>query len=102
MTLSDSPFVPLYERSFRVFSGWICNIRKALIPGCITSCSRLSRALLDPSCETRWVEKGNRNASFPLPLFGKGGYGGISEAVENPPKSPFSKGDFKAPTVKDK
>jgi hypothetical protein len=35
------------------------------------------------------------------PPFTKGGSGGISEAVENPPKSPFKKGDFKASTLKD-
>ena len=33
-----------------------------------------------------------------MPPFGKGGSGGISEAVENPPKSPFKKGDFKEST----
>ena len=71
------------------------------MPGSITSFSRLINELLDTRREARWVEKGNRNASFPVPPFGKGGYGGISEAVENPPKSPFSKGDFKVPAPKD-
>ena len=36
------------------------------------------------------------------PPLAKGGSGGISEAVENPPNSPFKKGDFKASTLKDK
>ena len=72
------------------------------MPGSITSFSRLLNELLDTRREARWVEKGNRNASFPLPPSGKGGYGEISEAVENPPKSPFTKGDFKESTLKDK
>ena len=58
------------------------------MPGSITSFSRLLNELLDTRREARWVEKGNRNAFFPVPPFGKGGYGGISEAVENPPKQP--------------
>ena len=43
------------------------------MPGSITSFSRLLNELLDTRREARWVEKGNRNASFPLPPFGKGG-----------------------------
>ncbi len=72
------------------------------MPGSIASYSRLSNELLDTRRKTRWVEGGNRDAPFPLPPFGKGGSGGISKAVENPPKSPFKKGDFKASTLKDK
>jgi len=72
------------------------------MPGSIASYGCLSNELLDTPRETRWVEGGNRNAPFPLPPFGKGGSGGISEAIENPPKSPFTKGDFKASILKDK
>ena len=68
------------------------------MPGSIASCSRLSNELLHIGHETRWVERSNRNPPFPVPPFGKGGSGGISEAVENPPKSPFKKGDFKEST----
>ena len=68
------------------------------MPGSIASFSRLSNELLDIRHETRWVEGENLNAPFPVPPFGKGGSGGISEAVENPPKSPFKKGDFKEST----
>jgi len=72
------------------------------MPGSTVSYRRLSNELLDIRRETRWVEGGNRNTPFPLPPFAKGGSGGISEGVENPPKSPFKKGDFKASTLKDK
>jgi len=62
------------------------------MPGSTVSYRRLSNELLDIRRETRWVEGGNRNTPFPLPPFAKGGSGGISEGVENPPRSPFTKG----------
>ena len=62
------------------------------MPGSIASCSGLSNEFLDTRRHTRSVERANHNATFPLPPFGKGGSGGISETVVNPPKSPFTKG----------
>jgi hypothetical protein len=61
------------------------------MPGSLAACSSLLIELLDTRRQTRWVELANHNSAFPMPPFGKGGSGGISEVVENPPKEAVRK-----------
>ena len=74
--------------------------KRALMPGPIASYRGLSTELLHTRREAQWVEGENHTAPFPVPPFGKRGVWGDFEAVENPPNSPFKKGDFKASTLK--